>query len=145
MTYIDATTFCQGSEMKGYGGFTDWRLPNIDELKTLIINPNGTPRTKNCAVSEATGHLSYRSDFTCSTCTEACIQSSTRPSCSGCNFSSEGIYSKLGDVCQLWSSSLPSDYSYSHHYAWLVSFDSGSVSVNNQDDTDSNLYVRCVR
>ncbi len=140
MTYTAATTFCQGSEMNGYGGFTDWRLPNIDELKTLIINPSGTPRTKNCAVSEATGDLSYSSDWTCSTCTEACTQSSTGTGCSSCNGSSEGIYSKLGDGdVGLWSSSLRSDNS---SYAWLVGFYYGNVSY---DIIDNGNIVRCVR
>ena len=136
MSYTAATTFCQGSEMKGYGGFTDWRLPNIDELKTLIINLSGTPRTKNCAVSEATGHLKS-SDFTCSTCTEACIQETNETVCASCN---EGIYSKLDDSdVWLWSSSLLSD---SSDYVWIVSFYYGYVYYYNIDDIS---YVRCVR
>ncbi len=139
MSYTAATTFCQGSEMKGYGGFTDWRLPNIDELKTLITVPSGTPRTQNCAVSEATGHLAS-SDWTCSTCTEACTQSTSGTGCSSCNGSSDGRYSKLGDgEVWLWSSSTVSDFT---DYAWFVDFGYGDVNGGNEA---LDYYVRCVR
>lgn len=140
ITYTAATTFCHGNEMSAYGGFSDWRLPNIDELKTLIINPNGTPRTKNCAVSEATGHLSGN-DFTCSTCTEACTQYSSGTDCESCDSSLEGIYSKLGDIDWFWSSSLQSDSSGS---AWYVDFYDGFVNRGGINDNDG-AYVRCVR
>ncbi|MBP5590276.1 DUF1566 domain-containing protein [bacterium] len=140
MTWSAAATFCQGSEMNGYGGFTDWRLPNIDELKTLITVSSGTPRTQNCAVSEATGHLAS-SDWTCSTCTEACTQSTSGTGCSSCNGSSDGRYSKLGDgEVWLWSSSLLSGNS---HGVWYVVFDYGGVSHSLIDYDGS--HVRCVR
>ena len=134
MTYTAATTFCQGSEMNGYGGFTDWRLPNIDELKTLLV----WSKSSSCKVSEVDGHLAS-SDWTCSSCTENC--SDTGSGCGNCSYYyDDGRFSKLGDGdVWLWSSSLPSD---SSSYAWFVVFSCGALAYYG---IDYDSYVRCVR
>ena len=142
MTYSAATTFCQGSKMNGYGGFTDWRLPTIDELKTLLTSATGgTPRSANCAVSETNGCLAWDGCWTCSTCTEQGTASTSSNTCSNWGRSyDDGRFSKLGDSTYLWSSSLLSD---SSSLAWLVDFNDGNVSTYSIDNY--YYYVRCVR
>ena len=143
MSYTAATTFCQGSEMNGYGGFTDWRLPNIDELKTLLTSATGgTPRSANCAVSETNGCLAWDGCWTCSTCTEQGTASTSSNTCSNSGSSyDDGRFSKLGDgEVWLWSSSLQSDSSSS---AWIVYF--GNGYVDGYSIIGSSSFVRCVR
>ena len=136
MIYSAATTFCQkdleSGGMKGYGGFTDWRLPNIDELKTLLV----WSKSSSCKVSEVNGHLAS-SDWTCSSCTDNC--SDTGSGCGNCSYYDDGRFSKLGDSTYLWSSSLLSDYS---SIAWYVNFRYGYVNGNYIDGYNG---VRCVR
>ncbi len=103
------------------GGFTDWRLPNIDELRTLIQNHPGTQTGGTCPISKKSGKLTLR-DW--------------KNDCSG---RSGNNFSKLGDTDWFWSSSVRSDYS---NVAWYVAFSSGYLGYHGKD---GNYYVRCVR
>ncbi|MBR4531031.1 DUF1566 domain-containing protein [bacterium] len=118
MTWHDAVSYCDNLTECGY---TDWRLPNIDELRTLIQNHSGTQTGGSCPISEKAGKLAYR-DWT--------------DDCDGRNGSN---FSKLGDTDWFWSSSTLSDYT---GYAWYVNFHYGDVGSNGKS---SNDYVRCVR
>ena len=144
INWISAKSHCTNLNSSNYGGFTDWRMPNIDELKTLITVPSGTPRTKNCAVSETNNCLSYSNCWTCSTCTEGGTLTDN-----GCAFGSsysDGRFSKLGDGnYRLWSSSIQSDQS---NYVWGVDFGFGylkNLDPNSVDLIYNVINVRCVR
>ena len=140
MDWQPAVDKCTSLNSSNYGGYSSgWHLPTIDELKTLITVPSGTPRTAQCQVSETNGYLSS-SYWTCETCTESCTQSSSGTSCD-CNYHSDGRFSKLGDgEVYLWSSSTLSDNTNS---AWIVYFGYGYVYYFNEDF--NYYYVRCVR
>ena len=103
------------------GGYTDWRLPNIDELRTLIQNHSGTQTGGTCKISEKAGKLAW-SDRT-----------------RDCNGRDGSNFSKLGDTDWFWSSSTRSDYTNS---AWYVGFKNGDVL---NDYKSNSYYVRCVR
>ena len=134
MSWSDAITYCDNLTE---GSYSDWYLPTIDELKTLLIADRVT---NNCQVSEANGCLSYSGCWSCSTCTQTGTQSSSGTSCSSWGSSySDGRYSKFGETGYFWSSSVRSDYS---GYAWYVGFYYGSVSDFNKNVT---YPVRCVR
>ncbi|MBO7127005.1 DUF1566 domain-containing protein [bacterium] len=134
MTWSNAVSYCDNLTE---GGYSDWHLPNIDELKTLLI---ANRVTSNCAVSEANNCLSYSSCWSCSTCTQTGTQSSSGTRCSDWGTSySDGRYSKFGETGGFWSSSTQSDNT---GYAWRVDF--GYGSVYSLDKTDSR-DVRCVR
>ena len=119
MNWNDAVNYCSNLNE---GGYNNWRLPNIDELRTLI---------ENCPRTETDGECGV---------TNSCLSSKCRHACGGYKNDSSGKYSKLGDIDSLWSSSsVESDNSKS---VWKVSFDNGSVYSTR---IGSKLYARCVR
>ena len=121
MTWQNAIDYCNNLTACGY---SDWHLPTISELRTLIQNCPETVTGGECGVTDSC--LSY------SEC--------RNNACSGCSYDySSGKYSKLGDTDWFWSSSVRSDGS---GYAWLVSFGLGRVNSYSKSNTDS---VRCVR
>ena len=109
------------------GGYSDWRLPNINELRTLI---------KNCAGSQAGG--------SCAVQDPSCLSSTCSSDSCYCDYmeTNGGYYSKLGDPdgVMLCSSSDISDLT---GYVWCVYFESGHVSSGRRDY--DGIYVRCVR
>ena len=129
MTYSDATSYCSGSEMNGYGGYSDWRLPNISELRTLIKNCSGTQMPGgSCGVVD-TGNSS-------TSCLSGRCQGED---CYPCSYDSTGGHSKFGETGYFWYSSTLSDIP---DYAWQVLFHYGSV-INSNKSYGSD--VRCVR
>ena len=113
MDWNNAINYCKNLSE---GGHNDWRLPSIDELRTLIQNPETTISGK-CRISEKAGKLSSE-DWD----QEDCL-----------------MHSKLSDTGWFWSSSVRSDNSDS---AWYVNFGSGDV---NDNPIGHNNDVRCVR
>ncbi|MBP5202491.1 DUF1566 domain-containing protein [bacterium] len=115
----EALFYCENLEE---GGIKDWRLPNIDELRTLIQECYGTVSGGECRVSETSNCLSY--DLCWST---FCY----------CEFDDSGKYNKFGDAGGFWSSSAAS-----YEGAWYVNFLEAKVV---DDDKGSSYIVRCVK
>lgn len=86
MMWNEAKKYCENLNEDGY---SDWELPTISELRTLI---------KNCPLTEAGGECKV---------TDSCLsyKNCRNNACSGCSGASDGRYSKLGDTGWLWSSS----------------------------------------
>ena len=123
MTWDDAGSYCENLEE---GGYDDWRLPTIDELRTVIQNCPGSQSGGACAISDP-DHLS-NSDFS-----NDCYCDSMG--------NNNGYYSRLGDddLVSLWSSSTTSGNT---DRAWRVGFDDAYVYGYNKS---GNNNVRCVR
>ncbi|MBR6422590.1 DUF1566 domain-containing protein [bacterium] len=134
-TWGSAKSYCDNLTEDGY---SDWRLPTIDELKTLLI---ASRVSANCQVSETNNCLSYSSCWSCSTCTQTGTQSSSGTGCqsSGTSYS-DGRYSKFGETGHFWSSSTQSNDTDN---AWRVDFNYGTVGFASK--SSGNYYVRCVR
>ena len=107
------------------GGDSGWRLPTIDDLRTLIQNCSKTETSGSCALSDP-DNLSKDGDWSAETC-------------ASCDDDLSGGHSKFGDTNWFWSSSAIADYT---GYAWFVYFKSGSVQYSVQSD---GRYVRCVK
>lgn len=117
--WSEALFYCENLEE---GGVKKWRLPNIDELRTLVQECSGTVAGGDCRVSDARGCLSYDSCWS-----RSCL----------CEFDESGKYSKFGDMGGLWSSS-----EMGEEGAWYINFyEAEIVDVHKQ-----NSYpVRCVK
>lgn len=119
MNLDEAVSYCSNLNESGHN---DWRLPNIDELRTLIQNHSGTVTGGTCPVSEKTGKLAS-TDKT-----------------NDCNRRSGNNFCKLESVSGFfWSSSRQSDHPDT---GWVVDFSGGGVVRSN---TMIHGYVRCVR
>ena len=137
MDWLSALNYCE-KELNDSNkcGYSDWHLPTIDELKTLLK----WRRDSQCKVSEADDHLSFDVYWTCSSCCHDC----TLGGGGECNYSSyyyDGRYSKLGDSGWLWSSSVPTEYTT---LAWAVNFNAAQVYTKSKSNK-TEVYVRCVR
>ena len=121
LNWQEAKTYCDNLVECGY---SDWHLPTISELRTLIQNCPETETGGECGVTDSC----LVDDSRCHN--DACYALS-------CDWDYSGKYSKLGDNWIFWSSSSEDTY-----FAWYVGFGQGSVS---SDYKDHEKYVRCVR
>ena len=125
MDYDPALTYCGNLEE---GGFTDWRLPNIDELRSLL-NCSKTGTGGTCKVSAATGCLSSKTCW-------------TNDTCGTCGTSSAPTIGKFGESEWFWSSSVCSNDT---RFQWYINFSTGLLDINNYGDDRRRLNVRCIR
>ncbi len=126
MKWDDAVNYCRNLNEIGH---SDWRLPNIDELRTIVKNCSKTQTGGLCKVSERNSCLSYN-----------CAEPKNSCSCED-RKSNNGFFNQLGDDenVKLWSSSVLSD---TPALAWYIYF--AKAKINNINKVASH-YVRCVR
>ncbi|MBO4711869.1 DUF1566 domain-containing protein [bacterium] len=118
--WSEAVFYCENLEEEGV---KNWRLPNIDELRTLIQDCYGTVTGSECRVSEARDCLSYDSCWSAFCC---------------CELDESGKYSKFGDLGGLWSSS---EAKGAEDGAWYINFYEAKIV---DDHKQSSHGVRCV-
>ena len=87
-------------------GYTDWRLPTIDELRTLVENCPESATGGTCGISETNNKLT--------------INDYNKETCRGCR---KGRM-KLKGKGWFWSSSQRTD---TDHY-WVISFNNARIS-----------------
>lgn len=130
-TWRNAKSYCSSYTGSGLSG---WHLPTIDELRTLILECEGTMPAGNCGATD-------------SCLSSDCINSA----CSGCSEDLSGGHSKFGDTEEMWSSSYDYDdvmaMSGLYYTVYTVDFSYGDV---NRGNTAPNLepiyhYFRCVK
>ncbi len=138
LEWLEAVSYCNNLYELGY---SDWRLPTVDELRTLI---------KDCPKTESGGSCGLTDK--CITEEESVYNCFEPQSCNCQRFYQEdGIsYSKLGDWEPLWSS-IPNDCRNDED-AWYVDFRDGgihqptaSANVACEHHSPPKTYVRCVR
>jgi len=126
MSWSKAKQYCKDLTLNGH---SDWRLPDIGELRSLIRGCPGTVTCGACGV------------------TDGCLDSSCNDggSCDSCSHNSgpaDGCYwpdSMKGNCSSYWSSSAVAD---TVSLAWYVYFGYGDV-YNGYVNFD--IHVRCVR
>ena len=127
MTLESAEAYCTTAEIDG---FTDWTLPDISKLKTIV---SGCAAIQTCEITDT---------CTDSTCSNA--------DCNGCTNSSGAgplglylapdIWTYTGDANgRFWTSTQTPDKADSY---WFIRFSNASVAYN-FDGTE--YFVRCVR
>ena len=130
LSWKDAVEYCKRLMEIGY---SDWHLPTINELRTLMRNcPDTEPGglcnlTDECLADEiSAGYTLIYSECNSSDC--SCIP----------DYKDEGLYSKLWDVGVLWSSTEAGN----PEYAASAYFGYGELWTENKS---IERLVRCVR
>ena len=127
------TDYCDDLEA---GGFDDWRLPDIDELISLL---------RGCVNMESTGDLSLSN---CDVCDPGGVDSSSGvfANCGSCSTmngpGNGGCYwdpALSGECRRYWSKSSHTDLS---DKAWYANFELGDQSWK---DMNGSYHVRCMR
>ena len=129
ISWFEAADYCDNLTEREK---SDWRLPTIDEIRTLI---------QNCPATMTGGLCTVTDECLSSWCrNEECFYNL-------CDYSEDGRYSKLGDAGNndyfFWSSSPYSSEYYSSEYAWVIWFASTNVSTFLKSEKWG--YTRCVR
>ena len=125
MTWNDAKQYCENLPEDDLNA---WRLPTIDELRTLIKNCPKTETGGECKVSDKDKHLADQYFF-------------SEKYKTNCSCEDQGNYSKLNDGnLWLWSSSKRKGY----EAYWTVYFGSAKVMTRNNNGKELS-HVRCVR
>ncbi len=122
-TWQDAIAYCENLE---WGGFDDWHLPDIWELRSLIAGCDATATYGSCGITADCSSYS-------------CMDSS----CNGCGTSTSCYWSgELSDYissCLILSSSTPVD---GVNQYWAVNFGDGSII--HLGESIQNTFI-CVR
>ncbi len=125
MIWQDALAYCDSLNV---GGRDDWRLPSIDELRTLI---------QGCSSSEGGGACNVSDSCTAPWCNNG--------ACGGCSYrrgpAPSGMYIQVdldGPVHDVWSSTAAD-----LNTAWRVNFNLGDVVA--YDKGAAHNTARCVR
>ena len=128
LDWSPAVTYCENLIE---GGFDDWKMPTINELRTLIRNCEGTVTGGECAVSAE------------------CLSSSClNSSCRSCSSDSSGKYSKFSETDNLWSHSIVYMGSEDSSFVYIVNFANGAVTAADKIIANNfipSISVRCVR
>ncbi len=127
----EADAYCKALELDGYTG---WRIPTIDELRTLIRGCQHTVVGGDCKVS-----VSCASD-TCGdtdACREACLEGEG-PGDNDCYWPVVWIKGTCNNG-GFWSSTLDTSQAAT---VWEVRFNTGAIRSESKNWKD---YVRCVR
>jgi len=109
-----------------YAGYNDWRLPSINELRTLVKDCNETKTGGTCGITNNCHEKSCRND-----------------TCDGCEKKSDNSYSVFGDKAYLQSSTVSEVTDVSTRY-WFLNFLSGEIESYSSRSW-IEYSVRCVR
>lgn len=115
-TWKDAVQYCRSLNE---GGHSDWRLPTIDEMRSIVVNCPATQPYGMCKISDSTGALT-KAYYT--------------KACNGCK---KGR-TRLNGHGWFWTSS---EMLETDHY-WVLSFKTSKISHQNLNK-QANVY--CVR
>jgi hypothetical protein len=132
VTWADAEAYCNGFLL---GGYADWRLPTINELRSIVRGCEATELGGNCQVSI------YCVAMSCAN--HPCFGCSAfgGPGPGGCYWPAElGGSGLCGE--EIWSSTKVMETPL--EMRWTISYHNTNVS-HQQEDRDNAVVVRCIR
>ncbi|MBQ4438093.1 DUF1566 domain-containing protein [bacterium] len=130
--FNNAAAYCENLTE---GGYTDWKLPTIDELRTLIRNCPETETGGACSLDNIPDDIFDENNKV----PDECLSCEPEEGHSS-------KYSRIGDFVPLWSSTeSPVRVNYVIESYWYVDFSSGMVSSIHESANQSDILVRCVR
>jgi hypothetical protein len=138
----DARTYCTDLNKQRYGGFTDWHLPTIVELRELIIG---------CDANTGDGGA-------CPIVATTILETARTSACDGCGMNL-GPVEKIGDptrkcymdntfewYCNLyWSATQVKASSTGDKRAWYVTFFDAGINVPPSMSGMQSAAIKCVR
>jgi len=137
--FADSVTFCQELD---YAGHTDWRLPTVDELRTLVAGYDDIEDGGRCRVSEKCNRISCttegQKDPNDTPCSNPDAEIMQGPGPKGCYSIDE-----MGDTCGKYWSSTPISTGSSMHFQ--LDFADPSVAPVQTDVPTQFAFARCVR
>jgi hypothetical protein len=131
MLLADAETYCSGLTL---GGLSDWRVPDINAMRTLVRSCAATATGGACGVTD---NCLDSSGTTCDNSACAGCASGSGPA-GGCYWPSQLAGSCTGANAGYISTSIVADYTIA---AWGVDYSLGAVKYLGVHDANS---VRCV-
>jgi len=130
LSWSEARDHCEAKELAGE---TDWRLPTISELRSLIRGCAATETGGSCGVTDGCRDTAICEDSSCVGCS-----SGGGPAFGGCYW--PDAFSWLGGSCSYYWSSTTVEGDPSR--AWIVRFSEGPVY---DQQVVQDKRVRCVR
>lgn len=122
MNFKNASDYCEKLQENG---FSDWRLPNISEWRTVVKNCSSTESGGECPLTE---HYIFNIN-----------------ECKGCTYSVDGTYDKFGEAGSFWTSTLINNSGYSYFLRPTV-FNLDTAGIEEIYDAETECaYARCVR
>ena len=121
MTWANAKTYCDNLTT---GGFYDWHLPSINELRTLITNCSATQTGGSCGITNSCSESSCQNDA-CTSCTSNNTHSKINLSSSVWSTTS---YSKSYKSSCTTSGSTCNCSTSSATYVWYVNFTNANIT-----------------
>ncbi len=135
MTWDWAVNYCDGLDL---GGFTDWRLPNITELRTLLRDCwTVSAYSDACPVHDVCSHCG---PFPFDACLE--VECKIMEFCGKCRNGSAFPEDLPGADDGYWWSSSETSWGGNNTSAWELNYQ-GTIGHNNK--LSSSTKIRCVR
>lgn len=130
--WSEAVSYCENLD---YDSKTDWRLPNINELRTLIIDCPDSEFGGKCEVYDPKQLLTNND---CMSCFD---ENNPIPTKSYSAIGNEvGTGNEYG---KMWS--ISEAEGFDNLFAWTVSYGFAMVGSEKKDDTEIVVFTRCVR
>jgi hypothetical protein len=145
ISFAAAEDYCIDLALDGFGGYSDWRLPNINEVRSLIRGCPGAETSGSCGVIDDTCLAMSCETSGCYECDGSIMGG---PGIGGCYAPSilDICFPDDSTVVGVASSSLPTDYG-DPNADWVVHFKKARVTIYPFDDSGPTPghHVLCVR
>lgn len=140
MTWPEARIYCEDLEK---GGYADWRLPTISELRTLVKDCESIMTGGACKITDDILSIPEEGDFRFNlhSCYDPALYDDS------CKFENSQNFSIFNDAVALWSSSPVENTNYDS--VWTIYFNNEQKIPGGLSDRDKNeqnrVHTRCVR
>ncbi len=142
-TKVKGTEIQKYCEELGWAGYTDWRVPTLEELRMAVKGYGDLESGGRCAVEE--GCLQF-------TCKDKGTDGDTDYPCGNRESSlnnkgpgPKGCYwdAAFGDLCGTYWTNTPVEGMA--EYNWVISFNEPTLLFMHQDHAANIAFIRCVR